>query len=470
MSEQNATVEATNEQDAGATAACPLVLLIAVGRSDRPLDPQPRVLDLCEVDEVCVGRGTGDGVTSDGRVMQLSLADPWVSGQHARIQRVVSATGFAFRLEDHASRNGTLVRGKRVAQHFLRDGDVVEIGHRFFRFLHQRVASGRAILDRAGAGGEGGTATSVCPVFLELLSQAERIAPTRISVVLQGESGTGKEVLAGIVHRASGRPGRLVALNCAAVPEALLESELFGHKKGAFTGAIADKEGLVEAAEGGTLFLDEIGDMPAAAQAKVLRLVQECTFFRVGETTPRRADVRFVAASHRDLESMVRAEAFRGDLLARLNGITLRLPALRDRREDIGLLLAAFLRSRAGSRIRAVDHDAYRALLLHDWPFNIRELGTSVETAVALARGDRIALADLHGLSGEPPPAGEPRPTVTPRIRRGASDDELREAIQGALVRHRGNVAAVARELRHTPKQIHRWMSRVGLEPGRFRG
>ncbi len=310
----------------------------------------------------------------------------------------------------------------------------------------------------------------------------EDIAPTRIPLILQGESGTGKEVMTSVIHGRSDRRGSFVALNCAAIPEGLIESELFGHRKGAFTGALSDKKGLVEEAQQGTLLLDEIGDMPLAAQAKVLRLLQEHTFTRVGETRPREADVRFVAATHRDLEAMVQDKTFRGDLFARLNGMTLRLPALRERKEDLGLLLSLFWERHAGEHV-TMDHDVYRALVLYDWPFNIRELDKTVETAAALSRrSGKIQLSHLPdaiqqaatagpGAAAPDVPDEMPEPnSPPPRIPRNIGDDQLRAILEQTLTAQQGNISAVARELGHTRKQIHRWMKRVGLDAEGFRG
>ena len=477
MTGPGSTVDATGGRSSPEPVR--LTLLIRLGRSDQPTDPAPRIVELGELEQVRVGRGEADGAVTLGRALELTLVDPWVSGRHARIAGAARGEdGRDFVLEDLGSRNGTYVQGRRIQRHTLVDGEIVEIGHSFFRFFQGTVEDRGALLRQAHTEGPPGPTSSVCPALLQVLAQIDRLAPTNISMVLRGESGTGKEVLAEAIHRASGRGGRFVAHNCAAIPEALLESELFGHRRGAFTGAAADKQGLVEAAAGGTLLLDEIGDMPLPAQAKVLRLVQDRSFYRLGETTPRQADLRFLAATHRDLERMVQQETFRGDLLARLNGITLNLPALRARREDIGLLLAAFLGQHSAARPPQVEHEAYRALVLHDWPFNIRELSTTVQTALALAPDGRITTAQLRSVWGdraEAEASAVAAPEAAPaaggghRITRQTGDEELSAILEQALTRHQGNVTAVARELGHTRKQIHRWMQRVGLAPARYR-
>jgi two-component system NtrC family response regulator len=233
----------------------------------------------------------------------------------------------------------------------------------------------------------------------EVLSLVRRVAPSDATVLVRGESGTGKELVARAIHAASGRAGGpFVAVNCAALPETLLESELFGHEKGAFTGAQAARQGRFEAAQGGTIFLDEIGDLPPHVQVKLLRVLQERRIERLGANRSVAVDVRLVAATHRDLEAMVREGTFRDDLYYRINVVTITLPPLRDRREDIPLLLERFLErfARANARtIRGLTREARDTLLRYDYPGNVRELENIVERAVVLARDDVIGLADL---------------------------------------------------------------------------
>ena len=454
--------------------------LIRVGQSHRPRHPEPRIIDLGLAEQLQLGRGDTEQLEPAGAAgYRWAIADPWMSGDHAVVVRQPGDPP-AYDLVDHHSTNGSFINGRRVSRQRLADGDMVEIGQNFFRFLCGAVQDPAALLELAYTGGPVLPTASSCPALLDLFSQLEDIAPTRIPLVLLGESGTGKEVMTSVIHQRSGRPGQFVALNCAAIPEGLIESELFGHRKGAFTGALADKKGLVEEAQQGTLLMDEIGDMPLAAQAKVLRLLQEQTFTRVGETRVRKADVRFIAATHRDLEAMVQQQTFRGDLFARLNGLTLQLPALRQRKEDLGILLSFFLQRHAADRL-TLEHEVYRALMLYDWPFNIRELEKTVETAAALSRrGGKILRTHLPASIQqvlEPAaaaPAAAPLPatfteTVKATIPRNIDDDELRSRLEQVLTAQRGNISAVARELGHTRKQIHRWMQRVGLDPESFR-
>jgi DNA-binding NtrC family response regulator len=233
----------------------------------------------------------------------------------------------------------------------------------------------------------------------ELRKTLAQVAPTTATVLLTGESGTGKERVARQIHEQSPRAkARFVALNCAAVPEQLIESELFGFEKGAFTGAVGAKEGLFEAASGGTLLLDEIGDMPIALQAKLLRTLQEGETRRLGATAPRKVDVRVIAATHRDLRENVRAGTFREDLLYRLEVIGIHVPRLRDRMEDVPDLAYHFLRSAAqrhGKEVSGISEEAMAALLAHAWPGNVRELSNVIERAVVFARQPHVQAEDL---------------------------------------------------------------------------
>ena len=227
----------------------------------------------------------------------------------------------------------------------------------------------------------------------ELFGRILKVAPSDATVLITGESGTGKELVAGAIHEHSARrDAAFITLNCAAVPDTLLESELFGHERGAFTGATAQHVGLVEAASGGTLFLDEIGELPANAQARLLRVLQDGEVRRVGSTRTRRVDVRLVAATHRDLRAMVRSGAFREDLYHRLRVLDIQVPPLRARGDDIERLARHFLAGRAhdGKRALILGHDAATALREHDWPGNVRELRNALERAAVLCEGDVI--------------------------------------------------------------------------------
>jgi transcriptional regulator with GAF, ATPase, and Fis domain len=287
---------------------------------------------------------------------------------------------------------------------------------------------------------------------------------------VHGDTGTGKELIARAVHELSGRPGRLQALNCGALPRTLLESELFGYRKGAFSGAGEDRPGLIRAADKGTLFLDEIGDLSLDGQAALLRVLQEGELVPIGAVKPIPVDVRIIAATHRDLTRMAERDAFRADLLARLAGFTVVLPPLRARREDLGALLRSALAQHAPSELASIELSpaAIRALHAHAWPGNIRELDKVVSAAVVLARGAVIDVPHIPAVL----PGGRrdhAAPTSTERDRpddeHPGAADARRDRLEHLLAQHRGNVNAVARELRTSRTQVHRLCRRFGVDP-----
>jgi transcriptional regulator with PAS, ATPase and Fis domain len=298
--------------------------------------------------------------------------------------------------------------------------------------------------------------------------ELDRIAKSNLSVLVLGESGTGKEVVAREVHRLSGRPGDFAAINCAAIPGNLLESELFGYKRGAFSGADRDKPGLIRAAHGGTLLLDEIGDMPLPAQAKLLRVLQAHEVLPLGATRPEPVDVRVLCATHRDLRRMQQEEKFRPDLFARINEYQLKLPPLRDRKEDLYLLLKTFLRRHG----RAELEPTFRfmtAALHYDWPYNVRELEACAKRCIALVLGKTIDAEDLPDAIREEMTEYGTRalgsPDEDPENRGAPTEEELR----ALLLRHQGNVAAVGRELGKARMQIHRWLKRFDISLDDYR-
>ncbi|MFZ1640594.1 MAG: sigma-54 dependent transcriptional regulator [Candidatus Contendobacter sp.] len=244
------------------------------------------------------------------------------------------------------------------------------------------------------------------PHLLNILETARKVAIRDIPVLISGESGTGKELVArAIRHYSRRKDGKFVAINCGAIPEALLESELFGHRKGAFTGADRDHKGLIETADGGTLFLDEVGTLPPNVQKTLLRFLQEQEFYRVGETTPVKVDVRVLSATNLDLQVAVQSGAFREDLYYRLNVVNLRLPPLRERRSDIPLLVAHFVKEqnrRFDTHVKGFNREAMEAMIQYDWPGNIRQLSNVVQAAMAIDNSDYIGPAVLAQLIGLP--------------------------------------------------------------------
>lgn len=312
------------------------------------------------------------------------------------------------------------------------------------------------------------------PAMHRMFEMIRKIAPARTSVLLIGESGTGKELVARALHELSSRAEHaFVAVNCGAIPETLLESELFGHIKGAFTGANTDKMGLFEAAHGGTLLLDEVAELPIAMQVKLLRVLQERKVKPVGGVGEREVDVRIVAATNRDLETEVEKGIFRQDLYYRLNVIQVRLPALRERREDIPLLVDHFIRkfsAEHGRKVAGADPDAMSALTAYHFPGNVRELENLIERAVTLATADRVsldalpalkAMSDTHAAIGAPPAL----PAQGLDMERVLEDFE-RSLIIKALERTDGNRTEAARVLGVTFRSLRYRLSKLGIMGG----
>jgi len=293
------------------------------------------------------------------------------------------------------------------------------------------------------------------PAWRPVCEMVEQVAPSRATVLLTGESGTGKEVMARLIHQLSARANRpLVTLNAAALPESLLEAELFGYEKGAFTGALQRRPGRFELADGGTLFLDEIGELPPAAQAKFLRVLQEGTFERLGGVQTLHVDVRLVAATNKNLEQEVADHHFREDLYYRINVINIALPPLRERREDIPLLAAHFLRKFAAQNqkeVTAIERDALQRLQAYHWPGNVRELENLVERAVILSQTTTIRAGDLPPQLRDLEPVDiHPLPVIGEHLvlpAKATMADIEREVITQTLRRCAGNRQAAAREL-----------------------
>jgi DNA-binding NtrC family response regulator len=290
-----------------------------------------------------------------------------------------------------------------------------------------------------------------CPGMQDVYRQIEKVAPTDLSVLVTGETGTGKELVARELHRRSPRAGGpFVAINCGALPENLLESELFGHVKGAFTGAVASRPGRFQQASGGTLFLDEVGDMPAVLQVKLLRAVQERAVERVGDHRAEPVDIRVIAATHRTLEDEVKKGTFREDLYYRLAMLTLRVPPLRERGEDVVVLARGFLQAFAQTYrtpARGFTPAAHSAMRRHAWPGNVRELENRVKKAVVLADRPLLRGEDLDLASESAPPLQH--------LQDAKADFERRYVLE-ALERHGGNRARTARALGVDPRTIFR--------------
>jgi transcriptional regulator with GAF, ATPase, and Fis domain len=463
----------------------------------RPLAPSAR-FGLATLDEVVIGRGTARGYArvteGDAKRLVVRVPDPWMSATHATLIKVFGR----WVLEDANSKNGTVLNGESHKRAFLGDGDLIELGHTFFLYRDGLMTAPEEPLDLESSQLEGrtpGMATLV-PQLGATLRRLEQVARSGLAIVLCGESGTGKEVLARAAHAMSGRGGAFVAVNCGALPETLVETELFGYRKGAFSGAAEDRPGLIRAADKGTLFLDEIGDLPLPSQAAFLRVLQEREVVPVGGTRPVPVDVRLVAATHRDLDQLVAEGRFRDDLFARVSGLKILLPPLRERREDLGLLTAALLQRVAGEAAGEVTFDARaaRAMFRYRWPMNIRELEKALTAAVVLAGDNPIesehlppAVASALVAAGGPregssdasdavngrddSPGEGPGEGDEGEDDRPLSEQDLkrRDELIALLREHRGNVSQVARVMGKARMQIQRWIKRYKLDPEAYR-
>ncbi|MCS6771674.1 MAG: sigma-54 dependent transcriptional regulator [Kiritimatiellae bacterium] len=298
------------------------------------------------------------------------------------------------------------------------------------------------------------------PEMQEVLDTVKQVAPSRATVLLLGESGTGKELVAHALHQLSPRnKGPFVAVHCAALTSTLLESELFGHEKGAFTGATERRRGRFELADGGTLFLDEIGEIDAAIQVKILRVLEERRFERVGGTEPIDVDVRLIAATNRDLKKLVEEGKFREDLFFRLDVVSIRLPPLRERTGDLPLLVNHFIQVFAKENakpVAGITPEALAALQSYSWPGNVRELRNVIERMVVLARGDRLTLRDV-------PPHIRGEADAAPRGGTLSLVENEKLLIQRALKLHDGNVTRAAQELGISRRTLHRKLNEYGL-------
>jgi transcriptional regulator with GAF, ATPase, and Fis domain len=388
-----------------------------------------------------------------------------VSRRHAELRH----SHGCWKIRDLGSTNGTLVEGKRVEEADLEENSEVRVGDAIFKlveragpFYARYCLDGRMRPDATRLVQRGSTMVGGYQVDAIALA-LEQIAKSELSVLILGESGTGKEVAAREIHDKSERRGRFFAVNCAALPDNLIESELFGYMKGAFSGADRDKTGLVAAADGGTLLLDEIGDMPAAAQAKLLRVLQSREVLPLGATRPESVNVRIIAATHRDLQRLQTEGKFRRDLFARLNEYSVVLPPLRDRKEDI-YQLARFFLEKVGRPEMVLSFPFVAGLLHHDWPYNVRELESAIKRAATLCKGQVLLEEHL------PDTVKEAILDYAQDIASASSVETPSEAdLRRLLQEESGNVAAVGRRLQKARMQIHRWMKRYRIDVNDFR-
>ncbi|CAN5815058.1 hypothetical protein BH11MYX4_BH11MYX4_55310 [soil metagenome] len=412
-----------------------------------------------ESEQLVVGR--------DPPTAGVILAQAAISRAHARF--TLKRDGW--HVTDLDSRNGTLVSGRFVAQKLLEAGDEIQIGDAIYKFVDKGVLGyGPFRID--GSLVPPAVASPIPELvggyqIARVASETLRVAGADLSVLVLGETGVGKEVVARALHRLSGRRGKFCGVNCAAIPAALVESELFGVKKGAFTGADRDRPGLMRAAHEGTILLDEIGDMPLESQAKLLRTLETREIVPLGASAGERIDLRIVCATHHDLRGLVDQGRFRGDLFARINGCQLRLPPLRERKEDLYLLVRHFLRKERREDV-GVSLPYMRALCHYSWPFNVRELESTVRWSLATLESG----TELRALPATIEQATEIRGASAPRIAlapptapKRATEAELRSLLQ----KHAGNLTATARELGKDRTQLRRWLRQFGIDPDTYR-
>lgn len=417
------------------------------------------VYPLARVKTLRIGRAEQRVQTRSGSELAIGVPDGWMSRQHVCIERVFGQWVY----KDLGSSNGTRCNGERAEHGALRDGDVLEIGHSFFVF--------REALEPLEPGEESRDPLSLRPDLCNEYRKLSRVAESSLPVLLLGESGSGKEVSARAVHGRSGRTGPLIAVNCGAIAPELLESELFGAERGAFTGA-EKRLGLVRAADKGTLFLDEIGDMPARVQVALLRVLEQREVTPVGSSRAIPVDFRLISATHRDLRALAAEGRFRADLLARITGFEFTLWSLRERREDLGLLVASLMAGNPAASQLTFAPEVVRALLAYAWPLNVRELYQCLALVSVLAQGGRVELAhlppELQRASSVSAPATaglEPgaEAAMSPR------DRARRAQLLSLIDKHAGNVSHVARELGKARSQVQRWLGRYGIDALQYR-
>ncbi len=424
----------------------------------------------------------------------LVVDDDKVSRYHARIYM----EGDDFLIEDLKSTTGTWVNRVRVRDAWLKSGCGLRIGNTQFRFS---ILSEKVEIQPSPSEAIGGL-VGRSEAMRRLFAAIEKIAPTGATIVLEGETGTGKEVVARTIHQCSLRAAQtFIVFDCGAVQQNLIESELFGHEKGSFTGALASRQGLFEMAHGGTIFLDEIGELALDLQPKLLRALEQREIRRVGGNRPIKIDVRVIAATNRDLAAEVKAGRFREDLFYRLGVVRLKLPPLRERREDIPLLVRHMLKQGAfnrrgesspgggdGQRVKGQTHEAVNAMMAYDWPGNVRELGNVVERACSFSEGDFIQLEDLPDHIGgttqvrgrrqdvqptEPlrAQATSAAPLMTDQTFKIAKEAWLatfeRDYLASLLARHSGNLSQAAREAEVDRKHFRRLARKYHLLPSR---
>ena len=378
---------------------------------------------------------------------QLILEDPFVSRYHIRIERD-KKNGF-FILRDMNSRNGVYLNGNRVYKAVLSDNDQIQIGKNTFYFSFERSSDRWELVSR-----------SFNSEWNHRLSRVPHIAKSAYPILLLGPSGTGKDVLARLIHsRSQVSSGPLISVNCSALTESLIESELFGHRKGSYTGASCNRKGAFMASSGGTLFLDEIGDLPLSLQPKLLRAIEYQEIKPVGADEPVKTDARIIAATHQDLKEKVSRGTFRGDLYYRLNVVSLTVPSLKDRMEDFKPLLKSFMSDYGVT----FSNEAIKVFRNHTWPGNIRELKNTVARAGVLFAGEVIDKEKALMVIDE---ADSPLSEKKSRISFRAFE---RRILEGLMKKYRGNQTQIARDLELPKSSLNDKLEKYQIEPKKYK-
>jgi DNA-binding NtrC family response regulator len=451
-----------DHQAAGARSSD--VLYVAFHGHEPSRLPSRHVLD--DIDVIELGHGR-DRVTRDrkdgARRLHIQVSDKLVSKQHCQLVR---ARG-SMVLRDLGSKNGTLVGGIRTEQCEFAFDQVFTVGH-VLCFVRREPArdDGAPDLDGSQLRRPVPGQRTFDPAFGAALERVAQVAASPIlSILILGEAGVGKDRIASAIHELSRQPGRYVAVNCGGIAPSLVEAELFGHRRGAFTDARDERLGYFRTADRGTIFLDEIGDLPRATQASLLRALENQEIMPVGDSIPVKVDLRVCSATNRDLEEMVAAGAFRKDLWDRISGFTIAVPALRVRRADLGMLIATLLESKREAP-RFTPQTATR-LFQYPWPGNVRELRSALELMVAMAAGRPISLEHLPDAIRDyrHSAAVSPARPATPKARAPLSPEQReKKAWLEQLLRECGTKAEVARRIGKDRKQVYRMIEDLGIE------
>jgi two-component system, NtrC family, response regulator GlrR len=391
----------------------------------------------------------------------VRLDDPRASRRHAEIHW--SEMHRRHWIRDLGSRNGIHLNGIKVAREQLKPGDVLRVGDTLFRFGDAEPELSRPEPIEPSVVG---ASWSLRRTF----TRARQIAASDAPVLVLGATGTGKELVARAIHQASTRTGPLVSVNCAALPAHLVESELFGHEKGAFSGAESARPGLFRATQGGTLFLDEVGELPPDVQAKLLRAIESGSIRPVGGTAELPVNVRIVAATNRDLAGEVRSGGFRCDLYARLAELVIQLDPLRERPEDLEPLWRHFVSELGQGATIELSGPAFEAMALYAWPFNVRELRQLVRSALlAMPEGGELGVHDLPSAMRPEPAAGPVEAARSPPLLLAPGEVPSKRQLLRLVEEFHGNVKDVAAFLRKDRKQVYRWLRRDHIDPDVYR-